>query len=628
MTGHLLRWFAAASLFLLVFGFKLDVVRRFGSDLPRWDALDAEGLAVYLPLAEGKLAFTDLFRPHNEHRIFWTKLLGLAELTLNGQWDSRLQCTVNAALHSLIAVAWFVFARSGLPRRFHAPAFGLVALLIGLPLAWENPIAGFHSQQYFLLGFSFGAIALLPAAAPWTPRWWTGATCALAALGTMGSGFFAAAVVLLVLALQGWRDRDLGGTFRRSAPTLVVCLLLIALGALGRVPVNYHESLKAGSTADFLGYTLHCLQWPAADASWLAPILWLPATLLAWRVGRRRERESDTFPLVVLGLAAWAFLQILATAYTRGVGGGMPSSRYGDTLAFGLLANGLALAWLWPRLAAPLGLRTVLGLAWLLAAALPAYHQASVVFGRVYPDNRRHLEACEENVRRYLVTGDPAHLDNPDLPYPGKDALRERIDPPAIQAILPASVRPPLALGAAGTDGAFVAHSTVRRARTYTPPPGPLPPPFAALPALAQRTLWFGRDGTGYFLPLYFPRDAVLRFLVTGQGAPELAVSSAAARITLDVPRVAATGWNLAHVSVERGPFNLQAHAPAGSWLAFAEPVVMARGSYWAWRLGRTGRWLWPAAAGAALLAGLGSWYCARGEKALVSPGRSTGTPA
>lgn len=616
MTRRLLRWFIPACLFLLVFGFKLDVIHRFGSDLPRWDALDAEGLALYQPLAEGRLAFTDLFRPHNEHRIFWTKLLGLAELTLNGQWDARLQCTVNAALHSALAVLVFTFACGGLARRFHAPAFALVALFIGLPLAWENPIAGFHSQQYFLLGFSFGALALLSAAPPWTPRWWAGAACAVAALGTMGSGFFAAAIVLPVLGLQGWRDRDLGGTFRRTLPTVVVCLLVIGLGVLGRVSVNYHEGLKAGSPGEFLRYALHCLQWPA-DASWLAAILWLPTVLLAWRVLRRQDREADTFPLGLLGLAAWVILQVLATAYTRGAGGGMPSSRYGDTLAFGLLTNGLTVLWLWPRLAAPVALRAAFGLAWLLSAAVPVYHQASVVFGSVYPDNRRHLEACEENVRRYLATGDPAHLANADIPYPGLEALRERIDAPAIRAILPASVRPPLALAVAGVDGAFLAHSTVRRARTYSPPPAPLPSPFAALPRLEQRTLWFAREGTSYFLPHHFARPAVLRFLVGGQGAAELAITNPSTETRLDVPRLAATGWNIVHVPVARGPFNLKATVPAGSWLAFAEPVEMAQGSYWCWRLVRTGRWLWPVAAVAAALGGLGAWYCARPEKAL-----------
>lgn len=169
MPKRLLSFIIPACLFLTVFGLKLDVIHRFGSDLPRWDQLDAEGLAVFVPLAEGKLRLVDLFRPHNEHRIFWTKLLGLIELKLNGQWDARLQCTVNAALHSLIAVAVFLFARRGLAHRLHAPAFVLIALLFGLPLAWENPIAGFHSQQYFLLGFSFGAIWILAVAAGLRP---------------------------------------------------------------------------------------------------------------------------------------------------------------------------------------------------------------------------------------------------------------------------------------------------------------------------------------------------------------------------------------------------------------------------------------------------------------------------
>ncbi|MFZ5496124.1 MAG: hypothetical protein ACOZE5_12415 [Verrucomicrobiota bacterium] len=603
-----------ACLFLLVFGFKLDVVHRYGSDLPRWDALDAEGLALYAPLAEGRLRFADLLRPHNEHRIFWTKLLGLAELRLNGQWDARLQCTVNAALHSLIAVAVFLFARQNLGRTWHAPAFALVALLFGLPLAWENPVAGFHSQQYFLLGFSFGAIALLPAAPPWSARWWTGAACTLAALGTMGSGLFAAAIVLLVLALLGWREGNLAGPFRHAAPTVAVCALALALGVLGHVSVSYHETLKAGSAGDFLRYALHCLQWPAQDWSWLALPLWLPTTLLAWRTWRRQDRAAGSFPLVLLGLAAWVLLQVLATAYTRGAGGGMPSARYADTLAFGLLVNGLALAWLWPRLA-PAVTRSGLGVAWILAAAVPATLQADRIFREILPANRRHLEACEENVRRYLATDDASHLDTPDIPYPGIRALRERIDLPAIRAILPVSVRAPVPLAGSDPAGQLISYSTVRHARTYAPP-SPAPALVAALPKLAQRTFWVASSGCTDF-SLSLSKPAVLRLLVAGTGQPELSLALPSFTAPIRLPSLSPTIWRAVYVPVSSPNPVLRAGTPAGSWLAITEPVEMARGSYWCWRLVRSGRFLWPAAAGLALLVGLGAWYCARREKAL-----------
>ena len=45
-----------------------------------------------------------MFGLHNEHRIFFSRVLALDLLVLNGQWDPRLQQVVNAGLQSVIAV--------------------------------------------------------------------------------------------------------------------------------------------------------------------------------------------------------------------------------------------------------------------------------------------------------------------------------------------------------------------------------------------------------------------------------------------------------------------------------------------------------------------------------------------
>lgn len=613
-----------ASLFLLVLGAKLDVLHRYGSDLPRWDQLDAEGLALFVPLARGELRFTDLFRPHNEHRIFWTKLLGLAELKLNGQWDARLQCTVNAVLHSALAVWVFLFARRGLDRRLHPAVFALVALFFALPLAWENPLAGFHSQQYFLLLFSFGAIALLPAAAPWSACWWVGAACTLAALGSMGSGLFAAAIVLGVLGLQARAAHDPRAMLRRAAPTLAVCGIALALGALGRVSVDYHEALKAGSAADFLLYALHCFGWPAGQPwSWLAAVFWSPALALAWRLARRRDGPVEAFPWIVLGLCAWVALQILATAYTRGAGGGMPSSRYADTFAFGLVANGLALAWLWPHFARPAS-RVAVPAGWIAAVLVSVASLARDIFQHPLPDNRRYLDACVENVRCYLATEDASHLREPDIPYPGIRSLRERLDQPALRAIMPASVRVPLAV-AAQAPGPFRSHNTVRPARRHTPPPPPWPEAMAGLPEPANRVVWHSDPalGAGEFRsqPLRVATGTVLRFIVAGRGAVGLAAVDAATGAPLDEAELGGIrpdGWRSAYLRVPRGEIVLLARTGgAGAWLAFGEPAEMALGSHACDQLVRRGRWLWPAASLAAVLAWMGAIYCARNGKTL-----------
>ena len=45
-----------------------------------------------------------MFTPHNEHRVFFTRLYALDVVLANGQWDPRVQQVCNAALHSFTAV--------------------------------------------------------------------------------------------------------------------------------------------------------------------------------------------------------------------------------------------------------------------------------------------------------------------------------------------------------------------------------------------------------------------------------------------------------------------------------------------------------------------------------------------
>lgn len=205
MRTRLFIGLQAFGLFLVILGLKFDVIHRFGSALPMWDQWDAEGLHVFVPQAAHKLGPGDFFRAHNEHRIALARLLGFAELATNGQWDARLQCVVNAFLHAAFGVFLYLFGRRSLSPRWHTAWFAFVAALIGPPLAWQNAISGFHSQQYFLLPLSFGMIVLLPDASPWSVRWWLGAACGALALFSMASGLLAAAVVIAVMLLAGWR---------------------------------------------------------------------------------------------------------------------------------------------------------------------------------------------------------------------------------------------------------------------------------------------------------------------------------------------------------------------------------------------------------------------------------------
>ena len=59
-----------ACLFFWVLGLKLDVINRFGSDLPMRDQRDAEGLHLFVPWAEHRLGAADFFRVLYSRELF------------------------------------------------------------------------------------------------------------------------------------------------------------------------------------------------------------------------------------------------------------------------------------------------------------------------------------------------------------------------------------------------------------------------------------------------------------------------------------------------------------------------------------------------------------------------------
>ena len=109
---------------------------------------------LYVPFKACDLTWSQMFSLHNEHRVFFSRLLALDLLVVNGQWDPRLQQVVNAVMHSLTALLvvttfWIANER----RRLDLLVF-VGALTFALPFGWENTLVGFQSAFYFLLLFS------------------------------------------------------------------------------------------------------------------------------------------------------------------------------------------------------------------------------------------------------------------------------------------------------------------------------------------------------------------------------------------------------------------------------------------------------------------------------------------
>jgi hypothetical protein len=92
------------SLFLIIVGARAVVINYAGNATPYADEWDGEAANLLEPYLKGVLTIGDLFHAHNEHVIFFTRLLTLAIFNLSGYWDVVLQMIANAILDAATVV--------------------------------------------------------------------------------------------------------------------------------------------------------------------------------------------------------------------------------------------------------------------------------------------------------------------------------------------------------------------------------------------------------------------------------------------------------------------------------------------------------------------------------------------
>jgi hypothetical protein len=599
-----------ACLFVMVLGLNWAAAERFGSDMPDWDQWDAEGLNLIAPWFEHDHFVAHLFQPHNEHRVVITKLQNLAVLLAAGQWDERLECFFNAFLHAGIAVGLWVWGRRWLSRGGAAGYYVLIGAIFALPLAWQNLLGGFHSQQYWLIGLSFIAIVTVPFARRASAAWWAGIIAAILAMGSMGSGFFAAGVIAAVVAWR-WLRREIAAT--DAWPTLVLMAALVAVGLATRVEVDYHEQLKAKTVHDFMFSLWRSLEWPWRNLDWAGAILWLPLVLLAWRF-IRTWRNASPVALTILALNGWVLVQLLATAYVRGAGANYPASRYMDTLIFATALNGLGLGWLWatePRRPGRFALSFV-AIVWATTLGAGLHQLLGINLDHELIDTTKYYRQAEGHLRSYLATNDPQELRKP-IPYPSAEALIMRLGHPSLRQLQPESVRPALPLTPAAHDATgLLENHAVLSGLDVAPRHGlsPLTPPLDSRPTWGSYTV-AGVANTGVWrsAPLAAPLQGWLKFETAGDlGAdPNITLelrdaTTGVALAAVQPAKAPHATWRSAFVRAPHQPFVVVAtdRSPTG-WLAFSAPVEISPLSYLSWRTMKNGVLIAEAAAALAL---------------------------
>lgn len=446
---------------MLVLAARVTVVDRFGSDIPQGDQWYGVGEVLLAPFLQHRLEPVDLLRPHNEHRIVPTRALDLSLFAIDGRWDARVGCTVNAILQAALACAVWGFGRQLLSGRFELPWFVAVVGLFAPPISWNNLIAAFHSQQIFLMGFSFLALAFLLPSRALSVRWWWGTACAALTLVSMASGLLAAVVVIAtLLLLVPWHHLA-----RHHRATLVVMVIIVVVGTLTQVHVPRHDALRAQSFGYFLLSFGRQLQWPVKLVPGLVSfpvfplLMWTPWLWLGARLWSNRRRGSEFFigvgrEHVLFAAGFWVLAQIAATALVRGGDGPWPGSRFVDTIAAGVGVNALAFLLLLvtpgPESKVLRSLRFAGGAAVALALAGVLIHAVSN-WVNVLPARRAELQIAENGIQMFLASGEVEALVGAAVAHPDPAELARWLSIPEIRSSLPVSVDPMGGRGPLGT---------------------------------------------------------------------------------------------------------------------------------------------------------------------------------
>jgi hypothetical protein len=585
----LLQWFA---LFLAVVGVRLWMISIYSSSLPIRDQWDYEGATVFKPWLDGTFHVSDLFRPHNEHRMVLARLLGLGLLWVNGQWDSRLETVVNTVICGFFVVA----AAAAIVRIFAPRSRTLImvalALWLTLPYGHENASLALGTSYYFLVFFSLIAIWGLGLHRTLSPQWWAGAASLILACLDMAAGVFAPMALLALLALRLFKR---GMKWKDAILPALLLLAVIGAAIYFRTVVPYHEQLKAASLGNWLDVFARCLAWPFCNAPLFCLLMYLPVVLVAaWYLRARADSTCARSYRQAEGIivaSIWVAMQAAAIAYTRGGSAILlPVSRYMEILAFGAVANLLAGVFLVSRLQIGRRLRVASGAAWVVWATVVASGAAVLSYQeqpRIGP-GEEILLPYERSVRGYVATSDRRYLEEgtppPTIPYPDPSRLAWLLNDPGIRSILPAAVRAPVPVPvAAGPPTPFVPNG-------YSPAWPNLPyeqtwGSYSDLREKAQGTL---RSET---ITSRFP---YLEFEVTGRlgGAMSLHLQdeTTGRRSRFNPRKNAVENWYSGYVAMPGKKVHVVARDdnPAG-WFVFREPREVGRFSVYADALANLG---------------------------------------
>ena len=410
-------------------------VYKYGRDIPFWDQWDAEAWSLYRPWLLGELKIGDLFVSHNEHRITTTRLWSLLIFESNArEWSPKLEMYWNVGLCGFLVWMSTKFLAASLNAT--SVKFFLVATVFfwSAPFAWENTLAGFQAQFYWMAIFSLTAVYFGVTSDKWVQIAFSLILCVFGFFSLSG-GALAPATVVAARVLRSLVSRRID---KRDLSILMIFSAFAFIMIANTPEVPGHAGLRAQSIHHFFLSFSNGLSWPLTPLSglWLCVFPWCILLSLVF-FGSRAETSLIRTDIVILAIGGWAIAQILALAYGRSEW--LLSSRYMDIYVIGLLAN-LAAMLRTADLVIPL-INKLLWV-WLLVLVAGISPELSRSYANAVERSAQY-DAQIKRVNSYICHGDVVSLSGAPylhIPYPDWGRLKMMLDDQVISGFLPKSL--------------------------------------------------------------------------------------------------------------------------------------------------------------------------------------------
>lgn len=412
---------------------RLYYVNNFAVALPYWDQWDAEGDGLLRPWIENRLRIRDLWAPHNEHRIFPTRVLSLLIFEITGEWNNLTEVRFNIVLAVAIPVLLVgILLRNSALNEMRWILLPVIVAQFALPFPFENLLVGFQSQFYFLLLFTLTSL-ILAAYRPENKSSMAGIIilCVLSVI-TMASGFLTAIAVMGIYFLN-WYQRS-QSSFHQ---TIMLCVLF-AIAVTGyflipQIPAN--QIYRARNISQLINSLGYILSWPVIGHQFYTFLFWIPAIIVIPLLTFRKSMTRTD--LLMAGCFIWSFSQSLAIAYGRGQELTLVSSRYTELFTPGLISN----AWFVIRFTEVLNKYRFRWIFLVIFFGLFSYAHITRFSSDMHDIRKNHHYSVIQtrNVCLYLKTNNQSFLQQSqfEIPFPSAVRLRELLDNLTIRSILP-----------------------------------------------------------------------------------------------------------------------------------------------------------------------------------------------